>query len=60
LPQTTEEQENMITLIYGSLLRENMPKGSSCASVEEKNVIVLTDSSLPSGNMLTGSSRAAN
>jgi len=50
----------MITLIYGSLLRENMPKGSSCASVEEKNVIALTDSSLPSGNMLTGSSRAAN
>jgi len=36
-----------------------MPMGSSCAFVEEKNVIVLTDSSLLSGNMFTGSSRAA-
>jgi hypothetical protein len=60
LPQTTEEQENMITLIYGSLLRENMLKGNSCVSVEVKNVIALTDSSLLSWNMLIRSSRAAN
>lgn len=31
----------MVTLIYSSLLSENMPKGSSCASVEEKDVIYL-------------------
>jgi hypothetical protein len=60
LPQTTEEQENMITVLYDSLLIDNMPKRSSCASVEDKNVISLTDSSLLSGNMFTGSSRAAN
>jgi hypothetical protein len=50
----------MITLIYGSFLRDNMPKESFCASVEEKSVIALTDSSLLSGNIFTGSSRAAN